>query len=206
MSYREPARPAARRARRTIVAAIAVVSIAAVGYQTLSSSSSVAALASDVVRTEHGPALGESGRVSGNVTVFDDKDPAVTNLDPALLGALRKAATHAAGDGVEFYVNSGWRSRKYQEQLFQDAVSKYGSKEEAARWVAIPGTSAHESGDAVDLGRFDATSWLSMHGAAYGLCQIYSNEPWHYELRPAAIDHGCAPMYADSTQDPRMRQ
>ena len=23
------------------------------------------------------------------------------------------------------------------------------------------------------------------------LCQIYSNESWHYELRPEAIDHGC---------------
>ena len=25
----------------------------------------------------------------------------------------------------------------------------------------------------------------------YGLCQIYGNEPWHYELRPDAVDHGC---------------
>jgi hypothetical protein len=31
---------------------------------------------------------------------------------------------------------------------------------------------------------------LSEHGAQHGLCQIYSNEPWHYELRPEAIDHG----------------
>ena len=31
-----------------------------------------------------------------------------------------------------------------------------------------------------------ATAWLSEHGAAYGLCQIYGNEPWHYELRPDA--------------------
>jgi hypothetical protein len=35
------------------------------------------------------------------------------------------------------------------------------------------------------------------------LCQIYSNEPWHYELRPEAIDHDCPPMYADPTHDPR---
>ena len=25
---------------------------------------------------------------------------------------------------------------------------------------------------------------VSEHGAKYGLCQIYDNEPWHYELRP----------------------
>ena len=41
--------------------------------------------------------------------------PGVANLDPALLGALRQAATHAAYDGVEFFVDSGWRSAEYQE-------------------------------------------------------------------------------------------
>ena len=62
------------------------------------------------------------------------------------------------------------------------------------------------SGDAVDIGPFDATAWLSERGTEYGLCQIYSNEPWHYELRPEAIDDNCPPMYADPTQDPRMQQ
>ena len=78
-------------------------------------------------------------------------------------------------------------------------------KQEAARWVATADTSAHVSGDAVDIGPSDAAAWLSEHGAEYGLCQIYGNEPWHYELRPEAIDHGCPPMYADPTQDPRMQ-
>jgi hypothetical protein len=77
--------------------------------------------------------------------------------------------------------------------------------EEAARWVATAETSAHVSGDAVDIGPFDATAWLSEHGAEYGLCQIYSNEAWHYELRSEAGDHGCPPMYADPTHDPRMQ-
>ena len=63
---------------------------------------------------------------------------------------------------------------------------KYGSEAEAARWVATPDTSAHVSGDAVDIGPSAAAAWLSEHGAAYGLCQIYGNEPWHYELRPDA--------------------
>ena len=52
----------------------------------------------------------------------------------------------------------------------------------------------------------DATAWLSGHGAEYGLCQIYGNEPWHYELRPEAIGHGCPAMHADPTHDPRMQQ
>ncbi len=135
------------------------------------------------------------------MTVFDDEIPAVANLDPDLLGALRQAATDAAGDGVEFFVNSGWRSPEYQEQLLHEAVSEYGSEEEAARWVATADTSAHVSGDAVDIGPFDATAWLSEHGAEYGLCQIYSNESWHYELRPEAIYDGCPPMYADPTHE-----
>jgi hypothetical protein len=62
------------------------------------------------------------------------------------------------------------------------------------------------SGDAVDIGQSDATAWLSKHGAEYRLCQIYRNEPWHYELSPEAIDHGCPPMHADPTHDPRMQQ
>ena len=69
-----------------------------------------------------------------------------------------------------------------------------------------PDTSAHVSGDAVDIGRLDAAAWLSEYGAEYGLCQIYGNEPWHYELRSEASDHGCPPMYADPTHDPRMQQ
>jgi hypothetical protein len=72
--------------------------------------------------------------------------------------------------------------------------------------VATADTSPHVSGDAVDIEPFEATAWLSEHGARYGLCQIYGNEPWHYELRPEAIDHGCPPMYADPTHDPRMQR
>jgi zinc D-Ala-D-Ala carboxypeptidase len=227
MTYGQPARTTTRRTPRILghglLAVIAALG-AVLGYQSLASSSSPAASPTDVLRGEHrgapgepnGPlvlrsehrgALGEAdGAVPAGTTVFDDDLPAVANLDPALLGALRQAAMDAAGDGVEFFVTSGWRSPEYQEQLLQEAVSEYGSEEEAARWVATPDTSPHVSGDAVDVGPDDATAWLSEHGAEYGLCRIYGNEPWHYELRPEAIDHGCPPMYADPTQDPRMQQ
>ena len=224
MTYGKPARTTTRRIRirwirvaglLVVIAAIA----AALGSQLLASPSSTAPSPIDVVRSEHRGlrsehrrlrserrgALGEAdGAVPDGTTVFDDEIPGVANLDPGLLGALRQAATDAADDGVEFFVDSGWRSPEYQNQLLREAVSEYGSEEEAARWVATPDTSAHVSGDAIDIGRFDATAWLSEHGAEYGLCQIYGNEPWHYELRPEAIDHGCPPMYADPTDDPRM--
>jgi zinc D-Ala-D-Ala carboxypeptidase len=185
-----------------LIAAIA----AALGYQSLASSSSPAASPVAVPRTEPRGPLGEAdGAVPDGTTVFDDEVPGVANLDPALLAALRRAATDAADDGVEFLVDSGWRSPAYQEQLLHEAVVKYGSEEQAARWVATPDTSAHVSGHAIDIGPADARTWLSQHGAEYGLCQIYSNESWHYELRPGSEDHGCPPMYADATQDPRMQ-
>src|SRR5215211_1707507 len=218
VTYGEPARTTTRRIRirRIRVAGLLVViaAIAALGCQLLASSSSTAASPIDVLRSEHRRlrsehrgALGEAdGAVPDGATVFDDEIPAVANLDPDLLGALRQAATDAADDGVEFFVDSGWRSPEYQDQLLREAVFEYGSEEEAARWVATPNTSAHVSGDAVDIGPFEATAWLSGHGADYGLCQIYSNEPWHYERRPEAVDHGCPPMYADPTHDPRMQQ
>jgi D-alanyl-D-alanine carboxypeptidase len=140
------------------------------------------------------------------IGVFDEESPAVTNLDPALRRAVRQAAKDAAKYEVEIVVNSGWRSPEYQQRLFRQAVSKYGSEEKAARWVATADTSSHVSGHAVDIGPTPATTWLSKHGARYGLCQIYRNEPWHYELRPKAIDHGCPSMYADPGRDPRMHQ
>jgi zinc D-Ala-D-Ala carboxypeptidase len=145
------------------------------------------------------------GRVPHGVTVFDDEYPGVAHLDPDLLAALRRAATDAAADGIELFVNSGWRSPEYQEQLLDEAIARYGSPAAAARWVATPATSPHVSGKAVDLGRCEATAWLAEHGAAYGLCQIYRNEPWHYELRPEAAVHGCPPMYADPSCDPRLK-
>jgi D-alanyl-D-alanine carboxypeptidase len=148
----------------------------------------------------------DDGALPDGVTVFDDEYPGVGNLDPDLLQALRAAATDAADDGVEFYINSGWRSPDYQNQLIREAVSKYGSEQEAARWVATADTSPHVSGNAVDIGSVDATAWLSEHGAEYGLCQIYSNEPWHYELRPQAVDRRCPRMYDDPMHDPRIEQ
>jgi D-alanyl-D-alanine carboxypeptidase len=157
-------------------------------------------------RAHDGATTEDDGALPEGVTVFDDDYPGVANLDPGLRQALREAATDAADDGISLFVNSGWRSRAYQGRLLRLAIAEYGSAEEAARWVGTADTSAHVSGDAVDIGPFDATAWLSEHGAEYGLCQVYRNEPWHYELRPEAIDHGCPRMYADPTHDPRMQQ
>jgi zinc D-Ala-D-Ala carboxypeptidase len=213
-----PARTTRRRIRRRrrraagAFVAIAAAIAAALASATLVSSSmtvsspSPAAAPVDRSHDEQRPALGEAGgAVPAGTTVFDDALPGVGNLDAALRDALRRAAADAAQSGVHLVVDSGWRSRAYQARLFREAIAKYGSEREAARWVATPDTSAHVSGDAVDIGPSGAAAWLSEHGAEYGLCRIYGNEPWHYELRPDAVAHGCPAMYADPTHDPRMQ-
>ncbi|MFI6288402.1 M15 family metallopeptidase [Streptomyces sp. NPDC051018] len=206
------ARTGNRRIRWPVVAGLSVVTAvitAVLGHQVPKSPSTspTSAVPPQAPRGQHRDVPGEAdGVVPDGVTVFDDAIPAVANLDPGLLKALRQAAKAAVNDGIEFGVNGGWRSAAYQNQLLRQAVATYGSEEEAARWVATAETSRHVSGDAVDIGRSDATAWLSEHGAGYGLCRIYRNEPWHYELRTDAIDHGCPRMYADPTQDPRMQQ
>ncbi|MFC7488698.1 M15 family metallopeptidase [Knoellia sp. CPCC 206453] len=225
MTYSDAARTVDTR-RRTgliragvVLAALAVMA-AGLGHHLLRSSpstsaaplivspsrSSVSAPSPRISRGVQQPAgLGATGEVPDGVTVFNDRVAAVTKLDPDLLAALRRAAKDAEAHGQALVVNSGWRSPEYQERLLRDAIAQHGSKKEAARWVATPKTSAHVAGEAVDLGPSASAAWLSRNGARYGLCQIYRNEPWHFELRPDAVEHGCPRMYADPTKDPRMQ-
>jgi zinc D-Ala-D-Ala carboxypeptidase len=206
MSHPRPLRPDRHAQRSTLptVLVVAAALLALVGCRPPAATSSAPppGVREPLSRAVHDRA--DDGVVPDDVRPADDRYPAVTRLDPALLAALRRAASDAHGDGVELYVNSGWRSPAYQERLLDDAVSRYGSTAEAARWVATPATSPHVSGDAVDVGHVEATTWLSEHGARYGLCRIFANEPWHYELRPHAVDRGCPTPYPDPTHDPRM--
>jgi zinc D-Ala-D-Ala carboxypeptidase len=133
---------------------------------------------------DRGSALGEAdGRIGDReVTAFDTDVAGVARLDPQLRAALQDATRAAADDGVELLVNSGWRSRAYQQHLLDDAVSEYGSYAEARHWVNTPEESTHVTGDAVDVGRPDGADWLDEHGASWGLCRVYANEAWHFEL------------------------
>ncbi|MEV6235387.1 M15 family metallopeptidase [Lentzea sp. NPDC051838] len=138
-----------------------------------------------------GPASGVSARATGDgsipengsISLDDNSHAAIANLDPALLDAVRKAAVDAlASRGVEFRVTSGWRSKEYQQRLFDEAVTRYASEKEARRWVQPPDKSNHVTGKAIDIGPTNADDWLIQHGADYGLCQKYANEMWHFEL------------------------
>jgi hypothetical protein len=197
--------------RRTLLVALSILVVTIVGLLVLRPD---ATGSSSFAWAGMGPSTTADGRLDEadgfladgqRLSVFDEGTPALANLDPALLGALRGAALDAGDDGVALLVNSGWRSSELQQHLLDEAVVEHGSREEAARWVATPDTSAHVSGDAVDVGPHEAAAWLAQHGAVHGLCRVYANEPWHYELRPDAMSVGCPPPYADPTQDPRMQ-
>jgi zinc D-Ala-D-Ala carboxypeptidase len=108
--------------------------------------------------------------------------PAVGNLAPELRAAVQHASTDAARDSVDLIITSGWRSVRYQQSLLDAAIAQYGSEAEARRWVNTPEKSTHVTGKAVDIGPTAADLWLRQHGNRYGLCQIYANEMWHYEL------------------------
>ena len=113
---------------------------------------------------------------------YDVANPAVGYLDPALLRAVQQAAGAAAADGVTMTITSGWRSPEFQQQLLDDAVATYGSVAAARQYVQTPQSSRHVTGQAVDIGGYGADDWLIAHGARFGLCRIYANELWHFEL------------------------
>ncbi|MDQ0727152.1 M15 family metallopeptidase [Microbacterium sp. W4I20] len=211
----------ARRRRRLIVTAVALAAAVILAFAVQQSLAAASAAVPKPTATSSAPADTPAQQVNGSPiapsdadgviregdqpTVFDTDRVAVGKLDPALLDALQRAANDAAADGLEFRVNSGWRSAALQEHMLREAVVQYGSEAEAARWVASPTTSAHVSGQAVDLGPLPTLDWLAQRGSDYGLCQIYANESWHYELRPDAVNEGCPEMYSDPTEDPRMQ-
>lgn len=190
--------------RRVVVAvatalAIALVAVVLTVQQSLPTASALASPPDSVAVA--GTATAADGMIADgvHVSMLDDV-PAVTGLDDALRAALQRAARVAASDGVELRLNSGWRSPAYQRQLLREAVAKYGSAEEAARWVATADTSEHVLGDAADIGPRRGAEWLGRHGADFGLCRVYANEAWHFELREDAATDGCPRMYADATE------
>lgn len=129
---------------------------------------------------------------------FDVTNPAVGNLDPALLAAVQQAAVAAAADGVPLTITSGWRSPEFQQQLLDDAVATYGSFAAARQFVQTPEHSHHVTGQAVDIGGLVADHWLIANGSRFGLCQTYANELWHFELatEPGGV---CPPPLPDAS-------
>jgi hypothetical protein len=140
---------------------------------------------------------------AASVTLVPDPTGA-RGLDPRLVTALGKARAAAHRAGLSLVLNSGFRTWAKQRQMYLAAVRQYGSAVVARRWVLPPQESTHVRGLAVDVGPPATARWLNAHGAAFGLCRAYGDEPWHFEYRPdwIAAFHGRCPAPVPLPGDP----
>lgn len=120
-----------------------------------------------------------------------------TSMTPRMqqgLWGLLTSADSELGKGLQVY--SGYRSPELQASLWENALKKYGSPEKARKWVAPPGRSRHNTGQAADLKwngtRIDklpenhpARVWLAENVSRFGLAQPMAWEPWQVEVAGA---------------------
>lgn len=113
-----------------------------------------------------------------------DKDESHLKFNENMGSALERflADAQAAGHSIQIY--SGYRSPERQAQLYADALKKYGSPQAARKWVAPPGRSQHNFGNAADLryGSDEAKAWAHSNASKYGLNFRMPHEPWHIEF------------------------
>lgn len=140
------------------------------------------------------------GKALASVNLKSVTDDPATYLSSIL--ASGKSASHVTGMQADFQkrlasmiasmpkelqgsvtVNSGFRSVERQQQLWLEALKKYGSPEAARKWVAPPGNSQHNRGNAADLGYGSdaARQWVHANAGQYGLNFPLGNEDWHIE-------------------------
>lgn len=118
---------------------------------------------------------------------------------------LQEMFDDARNAGVYPFVRDGYRTAEEQQQILDDKIAAYRSEgytkhmaeETAMEWGALPGTSEHQLGLAVDINadtskcsRDDVYNWLLENSYKYGFIQRYpsgktsitgvANEPWHY--------------------------
>lgn len=97
-------------------------------------------------------------------------------IDSSIAANFDAMVAEAKKDGVDLQIESGWRSRQEQEVLYQKYLNGTGNL------AAKPGTSNHESGQAIDFkntpGAFD---WLAKNATRFGLKNL-PGEPWHYSV------------------------
>jgi D-alanyl-D-alanine carboxypeptidase len=115
--------------------------------------------------------------------------------------AIEKLVAGAKKDGINLAGVSAYRSYATQKALFQRYVLKDG-EEKAKTYSAVPGTSEHETGLAIDVSGSDGkcaaedcfggtkeANWLEKHAQEYGFIIRYPKgkekitgyqyEPWH---------------------------
>lgn len=123
-----------------------------------------------------------------------------TALDKQVMYRFKAAQAAAAKDGQKIYIVSGFRSLSRQKTLFNQALRKYKSVDEASKWVAPPLVSHHPWGIAIDVNYPDepvGAGWLEAHGYKFGLCRVFENEWWHFEP-VIAPGWKCPPLVPDA--------
>ncbi len=126
-------------------------------------------------------------------------------VDKRIYPELQQMFDDARATGLELFVAQGVRTAPEQQLLLtqkQKAYEKEGhspdkAKELAEKWVAVPGTSEHQLGIAVDINADtdkcnaeDVYGWLAKNAHKYGFINRYPAdkteitgiiyEPWHY--------------------------
>jgi D-alanyl-D-alanine carboxypeptidase len=126
-------------------------------------------------------------------------------VDKQIYHALHEMLDSARAEGIYTVIVSGYRTAKEQQGLLDNKISEYRSYgcsiEESIRkaetWVAVPGTSEHQLGIAVDInaGGIYSTGdevyrWLNSNSYKFGFILRYPpnktkitgiiDEPWHY--------------------------
>ena len=123
-----------------------------------------------------------------------------TALDKQLVYRFKAAQAAAAKDGQRIYIVSGFRSLSRQKSLYNQAIRKYRSVDEASKWVAPPLVSHHPWGIAIDVNYPNepvGAGWLEVHGSKFGLCRVFENEWWHFEP-VIAPGWKCPPLVPDA--------
>jgi D-alanyl-D-alanine carboxypeptidase len=137
----------------------------------------------------------------GNARLSDSAtaDGAVVELHPVLQARFEAARVAASLEGINLYITSGFRDESRQAALFAEAIEKYGSETEAAKWVLPPQFSHHPHGLAIDVnypGDRAGAEWLEENGSRFGLCRVYANEWWHFE--GVIVPGGSCPEMAEN--------
>ena len=126
-------------------------------------------------------------------------------VDSRIYPELQEMFNDARAQGYGLFVREGYRTQEEQQQLMDEKIEAYENegkskpeaKKLAEQWVAIPGTSEHQLGIAVDINadtskssRDDVYKWLEENAHRYGFIKRYPsnktditgviNEPWHY--------------------------
>lgn len=109
--------------------------------------------------------------------------------------AFNKMAADAAGEGIDLWIKSGYRSYSRQKEIYNNYAAQDG-KAAADRYSARPGHSEHQTGLAFDVNSlsqsFENTAegkWLAQNCWKYGFIIRYPKgkesvtgymyEPWH---------------------------